>query len=167
MEASAPQTTREVVETILVDQKRRDKLFAYAHSRFGICPDDAQDLLQETAIELLRHQAYVRTPDAFVFSVFRTRCVRFIDSRRTIREKFDDGAMLENTAGDGRIDGLDRRLDLRGALNSISSSCRQLLCAYYFEGESLREAGRRLSLSYSSVEKTISRCLKRLRRCLA
>lgn len=167
MEASAPQTARQVAETILVDQQRRGKLCAYAHSRFGICPDDAQDLLQETAIELLRHQAYVRTPDAFVFSVFRTRCARFVDSRRINRDRFDDGTLIEDAPGDGRVDGLDRQLALREALNSISSACRRLLCAYYFEGESLREAGRRLSLNYSSVAKTISRCLKRLRRCLA
>jgi RNA polymerase sigma factor (sigma-70 family) len=167
MEANAPKTTRQVVEAILVDRARRGKLCAYAHSRFGICADDAQDLLQETAIELLRHQAYVRAPDAFVFSVFRTRCARFIDSRRIDRDRFDDATLIDDAPDGGRADGLDRRVALRKALNSISSACRRLLCAYYFEGESLREAGRRLSLAHSSVEKTIGRCLERLRRCLA
>jgi DNA-directed RNA polymerase specialized sigma24 family protein len=50
-------------------------------------------------------------------------------------------------------------------LDEISASCRRLLAAYYIEGRSLREAARVVSLQYSSVAKTISRCLKKLRKC--
>jgi DNA-directed RNA polymerase specialized sigma24 family protein len=58
---------------------------------------------------------------------------------------------------------IDRQLALRQALSEISSSCQRLLAAYYVEGQTLREAARTVSLQYSSVAKTISRCLKRLR----
>jgi DNA-directed RNA polymerase specialized sigma24 family protein len=52
-------------------------------------------------------------------------------------------------------------------LSEISTSCRRLLAAYYIEGRTLREAARVVALQYSSVAKTISRCLKKLRKCLA
>lgn len=51
-------------------------------------------------------------------------------------------------------------------LAELSSSCQRLLCAYYVEGRSLREAARLVSLQYSSVAKTISRCVKKLPVCI-
>ena len=64
-------------------------------------------------------------------------------------------------------EGVDREFALREALDEISASCRRLLAAYYIEGHSLREAARVVSLQYSSVAKTISRCLKKLRKYFA
>ena len=167
MGAHAPPPTRQIAEAILLDRTRRSKLFAFARSRFGIGSDDAEDLLQETAFELLRHRGYVHSPDGFVFTVFRARCARFVRGAQNHRQVFEDEAE-EIDARDPRLpDGVDRRLALREALAEISASCRRLLAAYYIEGRSLREAARVMSLQYSSVAKTISRCLKKLRRCLA
>ena len=53
------------------------------------------------------------------------------------------------------------------ALEEISAGCRKLLFAYYFEGKSLREAADATARAYSGVWKTIDRCLKKLRQCLA
>jgi RNA polymerase sigma factor (sigma-70 family) len=168
MEASAPQTTRQVAETILLDPAERGKLFRYAHSRFEIGSADAEDLLQETALELLRQRAYVRSPESFVFTVFRARCARFVSGRAAKRRVFSDGAGDAASGAEGvSFDWMDRRLALREALEGVSSSCRRLLHAHYVEGESLRESARRLSLASSTVPKAISRCLKKLRACLA
>lgn len=165
MESSAPPTTRQVAEAVLLDQGRRTGLFNYACRRFGIAVEDAEDLLQETAIALLRQRNYVRDPDRFVSAVFRNRCIRFVESRRVRREVFSEAALLD-AMGVETPEQIDRRLALRKAFEEISSPCRRLLCAYYVEGQSLREAARRLSLAYSSVAKTISRCLRKLRACL-
>lgn len=167
-EASPLPTTKEVAEALFLSGERRGRLLAYARSRFGICPSDAEDLLQETALELLRQRSYVRVPEAFVFTVFRARCSRFIGVLRTRRKTISGQAeILENVDGPMGAEHFNRQLALREGLASISSSCRRLLCAYYFEGLSLREAAGRLSLAYSSVPKTISRCLKKLRECMA
>jgi RNA polymerase sigma factor (sigma-70 family) len=168
MHPNSQLTTREVAEAILVRAQERAKLFAYARSRFGICANDAEDLLQETALELLRQRSYVRSPEAFVFAVFRARCTRFIGGLRARRDVFaSSGATVDNVAGPMGAEQFDRQLALRQALGSISSPCRVLLSAYYVEGVDLREAARRLSLAHSSVSKTLSRCLKKLRECLA
>lgn len=53
MGANAPPPAPHIAE-ILLDEGRRRKLCAYAGSRFGIAADDTEDLLQDTAAELLR-----------------------------------------------------------------------------------------------------------------
>jgi RNA polymerase sigma factor (sigma-70 family) len=166
MEAKPTQTSRQIAEAVLLDAGARRRLFAYARSQFGIAASDTEDLLQETAFELLRQQSYVRQPEDFVFVVFRARCARFAAARRASRGIFTEaGGSLETlSAPSGDV---DRQIALREALGDLSPSCRRLLAAHYIEGKSLREAARLISLKYSGVGKTISRCLRKLRRLLA
>jgi RNA polymerase sigma factor (sigma-70 family) len=160
MGANAPPPARQIAAALL-EERRRTKLFSYARTRFGIAAVDAEDLLQDTASELLRYRDYVRRPEGFVFSVFRSRCVRYASARQQRREIFVTGGDLE--AGFAPPEWLDRRIALREALTELSSSCQRLLCAYYVEGHSLREAAKLVCLKYSSVGKTLSRCVKKLR----
>jgi len=165
MPAEAP-TTWQVAEAVLVDSGQRGKLIGYARDRFGIAGEDADDLLQETALELIRQQAHVRNPDAFVFAIFRNRCRRFLEKRSKRREVFVAAPDAESAEA-GTSCGLDERLALREALSEISSSCRQLLAAHYVEGQTLTDTAHRLALRSSGIFKILSRCLKRLRKCLA
>ena len=165
MSADAPPTPRQVAEAVLLDENQRRRLFAYAGSRFGISLEDSEDILQDTALELLRCRSYVRSPEGFVFAVFRGRCARFVGSQIAARGTLAAGGGA-GCAVALSPDQVDSQVALREALNEVSSACRRLLSAYYVEGQSLREAARTVSLTYSSVAKTISRCLKRLRRCL-
>lgn len=167
MQGESHLTPREVAEAILVQPAERGKLVSYARSRFGICGNDAEDLLQETALELLRQRSYVRSPEAFVFTVFRARCSRFIGAqkaRRAVIRVDEPGGDAPDPLGS---DHFDRKVALHQALAQISSACRRFLSAYYVEGENLTEVARRLSLAYSSASTTLSRCLKKLRECLS
>jgi RNA polymerase sigma factor (sigma-70 family) len=164
MAAEAPNTWQ-VAEAVLVDAGQRGRLVGYARDRFGIAPEDADDLLQETALELIRQQAHVQNPDGFVFAVFRNRCRRFLELRARGRELFSQAAEAEAASPEGC--GLDARLALREALAEISSSCRQILAAHYVGGETLTDTAHRLDLRSSGIFKTLSRCLKRLRKCLS
>lgn len=165
MAAEAP-TTWQVAEAVLVDSAQRGKLIGYARDRFGIAGEDADDLLQETALELVRQQAHVQNPDAFVFAIFRNRCCRFLERRSKGREVFVSCPETEPPASETSC-GLDDRLALREALSEISSSCRQILAAHYVEGRTLTDTARVLALRSSGIFKTLSRCLKRLRKCLS
>ena len=161
----APRTPGEVAESVLFDSGRRSKLVGYAGSRFGIQEADAEDLLQDTALALLRQRGYVRNPDGYVFSAFRASCARFARARRSRAERFA-GAPQDETAAAPPAPDPDRRLALQEALSGISSSCRRLLSAYYVEGLTLTEAAEGLTLAYAVVSRRISRCLQRLRACL-
>jgi RNA polymerase sigma factor (sigma-70 family) len=167
MSAQAPLSTWQVAEAVLQSPRQRGRLMAYARVRFGIQAADAEDLVQETAVELLRRPAAVQVPEAFVFTVFRSRCLRYrADRRRRLEGAAADPALCESAASPGSPEGTDRRLALRQAFQEISSSCRRILSAYYIEGRSLAEAARAVALAVSGGTKTISRCLKRLRACL-
>jgi RNA polymerase sigma factor (sigma-70 family) len=158
------------VEGVLLDREERSRLVAYARARFGIDPDSAEDLLQETAIELLRLRTLVHSPRGFVFTVFHARCCRYLRNLRAERRMFsgDEFTVAEEASAAGdECEFLDSRLLLQRAFGEISPSCRKLLHAYYVEGRSLRESGEAMALAYSGVWKTINRCLKRLRACLA
>lgn len=166
MPGEAPTTTRQVAEAVLVDSHHRTKLLTYAQSRFGIGREDAEDLVQDTALDLLRHQSYVQSPQGFVFAVFRSRCGKFLEGRRTRAETAGTPQISESIPHPVGTERLDLQVSLRQALREISSSCRRLLSAYYIEGRSLSEAARENTLAFSGASKTINRCLQRLRRCL-
>lgn len=140
-------------------------MLAYAASRFGIPASDGADLLQETALELLRQRNYVRKPSGFVFTVFRARCARFLKRRRT-RPEIQLPETMDRPELAWGSEQINRRVALRQALGSLSSACRRLIAAYYGEQQSLAETARRLSLAPSSVPKSLSRCLRKLRECL-
>ena len=168
MGIDAPRSTWEVAEDVLVDPGTRSRLCAYARSRFGIEPQDAEDLLQETALELLHHESYVRQPAGYVFAVFRSRCVAHVKELVRRRQAFAPGSSTtgEEIAG---TEGLSRDLlvALRQALGDLSSRCKQLLCAYYIEGRSLAEAAGRFAIEKGSVTRSLGRCIERLRKSLS
>ena len=169
MELETPSPARSVVEAVLLDPDERSKLIRYARVRFGIDPDTAEDLLQETALDLLRQQSLVRSPKGFVFTVFHARCSRMLRKNVADRRVFaPPGPRSSQGTGESPDShAIDSRLALQEALDELSAGCRKLLLAYYFEGRSLREAADVTARAYSGVWKTIDRCLKKLRQCLA
>jgi RNA polymerase sigma factor (sigma-70 family) len=161
-------TSHEVAQAVVLDGEQRSKLVAYARTRFGLAPEDAEDLLQETALELLRQQTIVRSPLGFTFRVFHRRCCRFIRMRQADRQVFVPVENPVETACDAAApETADRQLTLRRVLETISSPCRRILLAYYIEGRSLKETAEAMPTPYPGVWNTINRCLRRLRACLA
>jgi len=166
MSSEAPQTTRQVVETVLLDAQERHKLVGFARNRYGIPSQEAEDLLQDTALELLRQRQYVQKPRAYVYAVFRARCSRHTASDRVY---LDGGQISEEAQADSTQpaeEALNRKLMIRQALGTVSSNCRKILAAHYIQGQSLKETAATMSLAHSGVTKTIGRCLQRLRECL-
>jgi RNA polymerase sigma factor (sigma-70 family) len=151
-------TSHEVAQAVVLDGEQRSKLVAYARARFGLEAEDAEDLLQETALELLRQKTIVRSPLGFTFRVFHRRCCRFIRLRQADRQVFVTVEQPVETACDAV---------LRQVLETVSSSCRRILLAYYMEGRSLKETAEAIPTPYPAVWNTINRCLRRLRACLA
>jgi RNA polymerase sigma factor (sigma-70 family) len=163
----SPLTSHEVAQAVVLDGEQRSKLIAYARARFGLKPEDAEDLLQETALELLRQQTIVRSPLGFTFRVFHRRCCRFIRLRQADRQVFVSVEEPVETACDAApLEAADRQITLRRVLETVSSSCRRILLAYYMEGRSLKETAQAIPTPYPAVWNTISRCLRRLRACL-
>ena len=167
IEAGAARTSLQAAEAVLLDRKAQKKLFSYARSHFGIPAVDAEDLLGETVLELVRRPSYIRKPDGFLFAVFHSRCVRFAADRKTRgREISIEGSPGDRASASALPEATYRQVALREALAFISRACRRLLTAYFFEGQSLKEAASTASLRYSSMAKSISRCVEQLRKYL-
>ncbi len=164
MEASL--TPRQVVETLLLDPCERSRLLSFAHRRYGIRREEAEDVLQDAAVQLLAQRQRVRKPRAYLFSVFSIRCRRHLGSSL----RYSDAIPLPDEpiglSEDDQETNAGRNIALREGLVRISSACRKILAAHYIEGRSLRETAERMTLAYSGITKAISRCLKRLRACL-
>lgn len=77
--ANLRSTGVEVAEFLILDQNLVCRLVALARSRFGIARADAEDLIQETALEIARSPSLISSPEGFAFQVFHNRCVRFLD----------------------------------------------------------------------------------------
>ena len=165
MPPEPPQTAAQVAETVLQDPRERKRLTAFALSRYGIRYEDAQDLLQDTAVELLRQRKQIHSPRGFVFSAFRRCCNKFILRLRT-RGHFQPLTETDNVAGESNHDRLDLAIAVREGLGAVSLACRKILTAHYILGGSLRETAASSSFAYSGLPTLISRCLRRLRACL-
>ena len=150
--------------SVLLDARERGRLVAYAKSRFGICEDDAEDILQDTALDLLRQRKHVASPRIRIRGFSEPLHLNF---RKAASPRGSVGARrLRDDGASGELRIVAGQIALREALGGISSSCRRLLAAHYMEGQSLKEAAELLMLTYSNVSKTINRCLRRLRQCL-
>jgi RNA polymerase sigma factor (sigma-70 family) len=154
----------EVAEFLVLDRKLVRKLVALARSRFGIDDVDAEDLVQETALEIARSPALIASPEGFAFQVFHNRCTRFLD-RRTKRSAVfvETGDWYRTPAAEEK---LDERVIIRAGFARISATCRILLTSYYVEGASLKETAARSGHSSKQVWKRLSACLAKLKEAI-
>jgi len=162
-----PRASVEVAEALMANREQRRRLSTYARVRFGIVEEDAEDVLQETVMDVIRAAGPILRPDGFIFQVFHAKCCRHLrrrTGRRAVQALVDAHGTVHLSAPDGP--GSEDLLALKQGLARISSRCRALLRAYYLEGKSLRETADEMSLAGTGVWNLINRCLRRLRQCL-
>jgi RNA polymerase sigma factor (sigma-70 family) len=151
----------EVAEFLVLDRKLVRKLVVLAESRFGIREVDAEDLVQETALEIARSPALIASPEGYAFQVFHNRCARFLARRTKTSAVFvETGDWYGRPAVE---ENLDERAIVRAGFARISATCRTLLTSYYVEGTSLKETAARTGHSTKQVWKRLSACLKKLK----
>ncbi len=151
----------EVAEDLATDAVQQHRLAAYARSRFGIDAATAEDLVQETIVELLRSRCAIQHAAGFTFRVFHLRCCAYTEQDVRARRTRSDAPHADRLDPD-----VEDHVLLREGFRKLSPSCQRLLRAYYLEGKSLRETARESSLAESGVWKLINRCLRRLKTCL-
>ncbi len=160
-------TGTEVAEALFVNMAERSRLVNYARTRFGIELADAEELVQETFLNLLRYPLMIQRPDALVNRIFHRRCCDFLRHRRERRDLVvDPGLGRENVDVFQDMKRRDRHTALRIGFRNISEFCRKILRAHYIEGLSLKETALRMTKAKSGVSKLISRCIARLRKCI-
>jgi RNA polymerase sigma factor (sigma-70 family) len=158
---SARSTGFEVAEFLVLDRRFVRKLVALARSRFGIDEVDAEDLVQETALEIARSPALIASPEGFAFQVFHNRCTRFLERRTRRNAVFVELGEWYRTPVAEKD--LDEKAIIRAGFAGISATCRTLLTSYYVEGTTLKETAARTGHTPKQVWKRLSACLKKLK----
>ena len=165
-DVETPTTGPEAAVALLLDRAQVERLTGMAFKRFGICREEAEELLAETLLELAGSGAAIKNPRGFAFHVFYIRCCRWLEREGRRRDEpsgLDPGAGRKNGCGAPEA---EWSVALKQALGRLSPICRRLIVGYYYEGLTLKESGEATGHSWKQVWKRLDGCLRRLKQCL-
>lgn len=133
---------------------------------------EAEDIAQETMIELARKLAGVENIPAFVGTVAHNKCVDRVRKMKPVLESDlahgeDDDPSLDSVAQPETVPPElvdDESLGvLLEAVESLGEMCRGILHNRFFEELAYKDIGERLSIPAPQVGVYLARCLARLR----
>lgn len=133
-------------------------------SRFRLPPEDAEDILQQSFLDLVYKQSQIYNPEAWVVATVRNRCIVYWRKRRSQLWDAVDSAMLELIAQpqDPGQKQVSLRRDLERVLAKLPERCRSVLVLRYGLGYRAREVADLLGYQHSSIRKVTSRCIAAL-----
>ena len=137
--------------------------------RQGADPDLAEDLAQETLIQVWRKAAQYdpakAAPSAWVFTVARNLRIDRLRRQRLFEVELTDEADAEDEQGDGHQRTLER-LDagrLTALVGALPAEQVQVIRLAYFEGLSHAEVGKLLEVPLGTVKSRLRLALAKLR----
>ena len=139
--------------------------------RLGADPDTAEDLAQETLVQVWRKAAQydpARPPSAWVFTVARNLRIDRLRRQRLFEVELTEEADAEDEFGDGHQRTLER-LDagrLLELVRALPAEQVQVVRLAYFEGLSHAEVGRTLDVPLGTVKSRLRLALAKLRSAL-
>jgi RNA polymerase sigma factor (sigma-70 family) len=155
----------------LID-KYKNLIFSIAIRR-GFSRDDATDIFQTVAAQLLSELARIRQPEAlaaWLIQVTSNKCTQW--QIRQSRESADEEAVfassLERQTGETLVLEAEREQTLRNAVQYATPQCRQLIKLLFFENPPLpyQDVAASLGIATGSIGFVRRKCLDRLRRYL-
>src|SRR5271169_2338457 len=161
VEIKATHSGLEVAEQLLLNPREIGRLMRLADLQFGIGHDDAQDLLQEAALDIVREKKNIKSPRGYVTRVFYMQCCQYV--RRAVRRRAHEGRLAAFDVAAPDALPADERLALEEAMERISPGCRGLLMAHYIEGKGFGEAAIEFGFSEKQAWKRFDACLRKLR----
>ncbi|MEM7480325.1 MAG: sigma-70 family RNA polymerase sigma factor [Acidobacteriota bacterium] len=138
-------------------------------ARYRVPVEDAEDLLQQSFLDLVFKRATIYNPEAWLLATVRNRSIIYWRRRRSQICDAVDISILEMVAKPEVPSqrGAMLRHDLERVLEQLPERCRDLLKLRYGLGYKPAEVAATLGYQPSSIRKVTSRCLTRLTRQLA
>lgn len=133
-----------------------DELLAIAHSEYVKAVDDGVEI--EDPVTWTIHCAWRRTQNLLHAEGYRPRMV----SSEKVSELADESAPTPEQLAEDE----DRARKIRRAVETLDEDQRKLIALTYFEGMSVREAGRYLNWHASTAQRCHEAALRNLRRRL-
>jgi len=156
----------------LID-KYKNLIFSIAVRR-GFSRDEATDIFQTVAAQLLSELGRIRKPEAlaaWLIQVTSNKCIQW--NARRFRETPDEKAVLASALDGETAESLflqaEREQTLRCAVQQATPQCRELIKLLFFENPPLpyQEVAASLGIATGSIGFVRRKCLDRLRRYLA
>ncbi len=140
-----------------------------AMRRFGVPPQDGEDLLQDTLVHFLRKRADLSpNPAGWLVLAFRHACMHYVRCRERRFVDAVDATFLDGLS-DRRDTPADRQVmhsEVRTVFGRLRDRCRSLLSLRYGLDCEARVAAKSIGCSIESVDKITRRCLAALGRHL-
>jgi RNA polymerase sigma-70 factor (ECF subfamily) len=157
------------VDTSLEDFLKRVRPRLKAQfQRYGIPPQDTEDILQQSLLALIYQRQAIRDTEAWLIGTVRNKCLLYWRAHRRKLYESVDAAVLECIAQplQPAQESSDVRRDLAAALEDLPERCRSLLTLRYEQGYEPSELAEQLGYSQNSISKITQRCLAALTRRL-
>jgi RNA polymerase sigma factor (sigma-70 family) len=144
--------------------------------KYGLSPDEASDIFQDTCVELLSELPHLREPRAlpkWLMQVTAHKCAHLKQRGRRdqlVAPAGPDFEALDRVADAGRLSeevllDAEREQALRDAVSALSSRCRELVRMLFFESPArpYKVIAGHLAIPCGSIGFIRGRCLQRLR----
>ena len=146
--------------------KVRRLLYSIPQRRFGLSPEEAEDVVQEAWLLFLEKRGLIRMEQAWLAGTVTNLCRRHLYSARCSREQAAEDQVLESAA-DPRSEISEEAIDLLEAIGSLDKKS-QLLCRLIaIEGYSYDEVSSATGLPLGSIGPMYIRAKDKLRRELS
>jgi RNA polymerase sigma factor (sigma-70 family) len=161
MPKSSGACEEEIVALLRLARPRLRALFR----GFRVSREDAEDMVQEAMLVMLRRWTEIEEPAQFLLGTVRNKMLALLRRRRALREVHVDESSLEQIGGVHLPQSeTDCRFDVATLLSILPERGGQIVELRYGEGLSSREIAAELSYSESGIRKIAMRHLRRLRR---
>jgi RNA polymerase sigma-70 factor (ECF subfamily) len=143
-----------------------DYVYAVAIRGFRLSPEDAEEVLQDTMLQVYEHLADYRGTGAlraWIGSIAQNACRQ----RLRARSRRDESALPADVPDDTQqraLDSVEEAFQTRSALAQLDAPCRQILEQFFFHHRKYAEIASDLGVPAGTVASRIARCLMRLRR---
>jgi RNA polymerase sigma factor (sigma-70 family) len=147
-----------------LDTHLRPRLLNVGERRFGLTPEEAEDILQDTFEAVFTKRPRVRNMKGYLVSSFFNRCRDRLEVRlrRGERESSFPAELPDAHTAARLVDGLH----VRSAFRLLTPRCRHLIQAYCVLRQTLAETAAESGCTVTAVWKRLNQCMKRMRGCL-
>jgi RNA polymerase sigma factor (sigma-70 family) len=143
----------------------RKTLFSVAQRRYGLMPEEAEDVVQEAWLLFLERRGVIRSAPGWLAGTVANLCRRHIDRSVRARKRFADDDGIERMA-DRHAVGPEAGIAVRQALAGLDTKSRTLCTLIAIEGYAYEEVSSRTGLPLGSIGPMYIRAKKRLRLAL-
>jgi RNA polymerase sigma factor (sigma-70 family) len=147
-----------------LDAHLRPRLLNVGERRFGLTPEEAEDILQDTFEAVFTKRPRVRNMEGYLVGSFFNRCCDRLEKR--LRQGERETPLSAEFPDAHAATRLVDAIHVRSAFRLLSPGCRRLIQAYCVLRQTLAETAAQAGCTVPAVWKRLNQCMKRMRGCL-